>query len=92
MSYWAELDKNNYVLRIVKCDDNDPNGDKGYKWLLDNLGGTWIETSINNPIQEKNAIVNSFYDKEKDIYVDTPVFSEGINLWFSPNSNRWERV
>jgi hypothetical protein len=92
VSYWAELDKNNYVLRVIVCDDNDPNGDEGYKWLIDNLGGTWIKTSRDNPIQEKNAIVDSFYDKEKNIYIDTPIFSKGINWWFSPNSNKWERV
>ena len=92
MSYWAELDENNYVLRIVKCDDNDPNGDEGYKWLIDRLGGNCVKTSANNPIQEKNAIVNSFYDKEKDIYINTPVFSEGINWWYDPDTNRWERI
>jgi len=34
--YWAEIDSNNEVLRVVVCDT--------LEWLQDNLGGTWIET------------------------------------------------
>jgi hypothetical protein len=47
MSHWAELDKNNKVIRVLVGDNNDPVGDKGYQWLLDNLGGTWVQTSYN---------------------------------------------
>ena len=47
MSHWAELDNNNTVLRVLVGDNNDPNGDQGYQWLINNLGGTWIKTSYN---------------------------------------------
>ena len=47
MSHWAELDKNNKVIRVTVGDNNDFNGDEGYQWLIDNLGGTWIKTSYN---------------------------------------------
>lgn len=47
MAHWAELDENNIVLRVLVTDNNDPNGDEGYKWLVDNLGGTWVKTSYN---------------------------------------------
>jgi hypothetical protein len=47
MAHWAELDNNNKVLRITVGDNNDPNGDEGYQWLIDNLGGTWIKASYN---------------------------------------------
>ena len=92
MSYWAELDKNNYVIRVIVCDDNDPNGDEGYQWIMNNLGGTWIKTSPDNPNKEKIAGIGCLYDKEKDIYVDIPVFSDGTNWWFDPSTSRWERV
>ena len=48
MSHWAELDENNIVLRVVVGDNNDPAGDEGYQWLIDNLGGTWVKTSYNS--------------------------------------------
>lgn len=47
MAHWAELDDNNVVLRVVVTDTNDPNGDEGYQWLVENLGGRWIQTSYN---------------------------------------------
>jgi hypothetical protein len=47
MSHWAEINENNLVIRTVVGDNNDPNGDEGYQWILDNLGGTWIKTSYN---------------------------------------------
>lgn len=47
MSHWAELDENNIVVRVLVGDNNDPNGDEGYQWLIDNLGGTWVRTSYN---------------------------------------------
>jgi hypothetical protein len=47
MAHWAELDENNIVTRVLVGDNNDPNGDEGYQWLIDNLGGTWVKTSYN---------------------------------------------
>jgi hypothetical protein len=43
MAHWAEIDNNNKVIRVTVGDNNAPEGDKGYQWLVDNLGGTWIE-------------------------------------------------
>ena len=47
MAHWAEIDENNIVTRVLVGDNNDPNGDEGYQWLIDNLGGTWVKTSYN---------------------------------------------
>jgi len=64
MAHWAELDSNNVVTRVLVGDNNDPAGDEGYQWLIDNLGGTWVKTSYNavagkwrNP--ETNEITNN---------------------------------
>lgn len=45
MAHWAELDENNKVLRVLVANNDEP--DEGYQWLLDNLGGTWVQTSYN---------------------------------------------
>lgn len=45
MAHFAEIDENNVVVRVLVTDNDDPNGDEGYQWLLDNLGGTWVQTS-----------------------------------------------
>ena len=47
MAHWAEINEDNIVLRVLVGDNNDPNGDEGYQWLVDNLGGNWIKTSYN---------------------------------------------
>lgn len=57
MSHWAELDENNLVIRILVGDNDDPNGDEGYRWLTENLGGTWIQTSYNGNFGGKFASI-----------------------------------
>ena len=69
MAHWAELDENNIVLRVTVGDNNDPAGDEGYQWLLDNLGGTWIKTSYNANIRGKFAGIGDIYDPVNDIFV-----------------------
>jgi hypothetical protein len=69
MAHWAEIDENNIVLRVTVGDNNDPTGDEGYQWLLDNLGGTWIKTSYNANIRGKFAGINDIYDPVNDIFI-----------------------
>jgi hypothetical protein len=69
MSHWAEVDSNNIVLRVTVGNNNDPAGDEGYQWLIDNLGGTWIKTSINATIRGKFAGIGDYYDPQNDVFV-----------------------
>lgn len=69
MAHWAELDQNNIVLRVLVGDNNDPNGDEGYQWLLDNLGGMWIQTSYNGKIRFNFASVGYSYDVDNDAFI-----------------------
>jgi hypothetical protein len=69
MSHWAEIDENNIVLRVLVGDNNDPAGDEGYKWLTDNLGGTWIKTSYNGNIRKNYAGIGFTYNEELDSFI-----------------------
>ena len=69
MAHWAELDDNNIVIRVVVGDNNDPNSDEGYQWLLDNFGGKWVQTSYNGNIRFNYAGVGYSYDAEKDAFI-----------------------
>jgi hypothetical protein len=69
MSHWAEIDENNIVLRVTVGDNNDPNGDEGYQWLVENLGGTWIKTSYNNNIRFNYAGIGYTYDSIRDAFI-----------------------
>jgi hypothetical protein len=69
MSHFAEIDNDNKVLRVLAGDNNDPAGDEGYQWLIDNLGGTWIKTSYNNNIRKQYAAIGYFYDEVNDVFI-----------------------
>lgn len=80
MAHWAEIDENNKVLRVLVGDNNDPNGDEGYQWLLDNLGGRWIKTSYNANIRGKFAGIGDTYDEANDVFVSPePVIEDVID-------------
>lgn len=69
MSSWAEIDDTNKVIRVLAGDNNDPNGDEGYQWLIDNLGGTWIQTSYNARIRYNFAGAGFTYDPIDDAFI-----------------------
>jgi hypothetical protein len=79
MAHWAEIDESNLVVRVLVTDNDDPNGDEGYRWLIENLGGTWIKTSYNTyegehllggtPLRKNYAAVGYTYDEERDAFI-----------------------
>ena len=87
MSHWAEIDNNNIVLRVTVGDNNDPAGDEGYQWLIDNLGGTWIKTSYNSNIRGIYAGIGYSYNTEEDIFVvpqPYPSWTRSGSYWNPP--------
>ena len=89
MAHFAEIDNNNVVLRVLVTDNNDPNGDEGYQWLLDNLGGTWVKTSYNGNIRKNFAGIGYTYDEARDAFIPPKVFNswiinEDTCLWEPP--------
>ena len=78
MSHWAEIDKNNKVIRVLVGDNNDPAGDEGYQWIMDNLGGTWIKTSYNNRIRFNYAGIGYTYDKTLDAFISPKCHDEAV--------------
>jgi hypothetical protein len=89
MSHWAEIDNTNTVIRVLVCDNNDPAGDEGYQWLIDNLGGTWIKTSYNGTIRKNFAGVGYKYDEVRDAFIEPKPdnaigFDEDTYRWIIP--------
>jgi hypothetical protein len=89
MSHWAEIDENNKVIRVLVGDNNDPAGDEGYSWLVDNLGGTWIQTSYNNRIRFNYAGIGYTYDPIDDAFI-APIFDCGHQELLLNDLKRWE--
>jgi hypothetical protein len=89
MAHWAEIDENNIVLRVTVGDNDDPNGDEGYQWLLDNLGGTWVKTSYNGSIRKRYAGIGYSYDEERNVFIAPQPFqswtlNEETTEWEAP--------
>ena len=90
MSHWAEIDANNKVIKVLVGDNNDPTGDEGYQWLIDNLGGTWIKTSYNGNIRKNYAGVGYTYDVLRDAFIapepeNATGFDEDTCQWIVPD-------
>jgi hypothetical protein len=97
MSHWAEVDENNIVIRVTVGDNNDLNGDEGYQWLIDNLGGRWIKASYNtfrgthlkegNPVRKNYPGVGYFYDEGLDAFIPPKPFPSWI---INKDKGDWE--
>ena len=89
MSHWAEIDDTNTVLRVLVGNNNDPAGDEGYQWLINNLGGTWIKTSYNSNIRKNYAGIGYTYDEVRDAFIapkpdNATGFNEDTCQWIVP--------
>jgi len=67
MSHWAEIDKNNKVIRVLVGDNNEPDEGEAF---MNSLGGVWIKTSYNANIRGKFAAIGDSYDAEKDEFIE----------------------
>lgn len=108
MAHWAEIDENNIVLRVLVTSNDDQNGDEGYQWLIDNLGGRWIKTSYNTkqgvhteggtPLRKNFAGIGYFYDEQRDAFIppkpDDFTDEDGNSFTYVLNEDtcRWETV
>jgi len=89
MAYFAEIDENSKVIQVMATDNNDPNGDEGYQWLVDKFGGTWIKTSFNNRIRFNYAGIGYTYDSIDDAFIP-PMSDCGHEELFLNRMKQWE--
>jgi len=68
MAHFAQIDKNNTVLRVVVI-DNAVEAD-GENWCQNFFnGGTWKQTSYNGNIRKNFAGIGYTYDSTRDAYI-----------------------
>jgi hypothetical protein len=89
MAHFAELDANNIVLRVLVTDNDDPNGDEGYQFLIDTFGGTWLKTSYNGNIRYNYAGIGYTYDPIDDAFI-SPMTECGHEELMLNAEKRWE--
>ena len=92
MSHWAEVktvDGKKIVQRVIVGNNNAKEGDEGYSWAINNLGGEWVKTSY-------NAATNGFrknfagpgYEWREDI--DAFVPPQPYASWTLTEAAKWE--
>ena len=85
MAHFAEIDKNNNVLRVIVIanenifdQDNNENEAIGAKFCHDLLNGRWIQTSYNGRIRGKYAGIGDIYDSDKNEFISLIHVNEEI--------------
>jgi len=101
MAHFAEIDENNIVVRVLVTDNNDPNGDEGYQWLINTFGGRWVKTSYNTlagvhvlggtPFRKNYAGVGYTYDEQRDAFIPPkPENIDGIEFILNEDTCLWK--
>lgn len=92
MAYFAEIDNNNIVLRVLAVDDL--HEENGQDFLANELGlgGTWIQTSYNSRIRKNYAGIGMSYDATRDAFIHPQPFpswvlDENTCQWQAPTPN-----
>ena len=62
---------------------------EGYDWFVENLGGTWVQTSYNATIRKNYAGIGYRYDEDLDAFIPPQPFpswtlNEVTARWMSP--------
>jgi hypothetical protein len=83
MSHFAEIDKNNIVVRVIVAEKNFINtGFVGDEF-------NWVQTSYNNNFRKNYAGIGYSYDKSRDAFIPPQPYpswllDEDTCLWDSP--------
>jgi hypothetical protein len=88
MRYWAEIDPNNTVIRVILIgEDHLDNG----VLFLNSIGGEWIECSNDGSLRKNAAAPGMVYDRNRDAFI-WPVspypswnFNEETCKWEAPS-------
>ena len=105
MAYFAELDENNVVLRVISVSNeittNQSGAEleqRGIRFCQDVCGGIWLQTSFNGRIRKNYAGVGFVYDADRDAFIppkpqgDGWVLNEETCLWSNPEREAAQRA
>jgi|SRR3990167_4043586 len=76
-SYFAEVDKNNVVERVIVADSKE--------WCQHALGGAWIETFMNNPSKNYCSKGHEYWETLQDFVAPQPFTS-----WELDEKHEWK--
>lgn len=86
MSHWAEIDENNFVIRVLV--GNNDEADEG-KSVMESLGGTWVQTSYNATFRANYAGIGFSYDPVNDVFIPPKPECQHDEIELDQNTFRW---
>jgi hypothetical protein len=100
MAHFAELDKNNFVLRVIVVNDEDcldendqKREDVGIAFCQSLFGQNtrWVQTSYNSSIRRMYAGKGCYYDANLNVFVepkpdDSWSYNAETGVWFDPDT------
>ena len=94
MAHFAEIDSNNFVLRVIVVDNIDtstPDGTEvesiGVAFCQRLFGGNWLKTSYNGNIRKNYAGMGYTYNAGLNAFVPPKPFASGI---LNNDTAQWE--
>ena len=85
MAYFAELDENNVVLRVLSVSDDDApdpapdNEQQGIDFLAGlGLGSNWKQTSFNATCRKNYAGIGYIFDAARDAFIPPQPFASWV--------------
>lgn len=88
MSHFAQIDDQGVVVRVT-TGDNAMSDQEAHDWLIQNLGGTWVQTSYSGAIRKNFAGIGYTYDAQRDAFIppnpfDSWLLDEETCQWAAP--------
>ena len=91
MAYYAEVDANDIVTRVVVVANEVTHATEtgvedealGAAFLTDLLGGDWVQTSYNGTMRVRYAGIGYLFDRERDEFVP-PDWTLVEGVWTPP--------
>jgi hypothetical protein len=98
MAHFAQLDEKNIVMQVIVVDNKELIGTNGIEseehgiQFCKNLFGqhtNWLQTSYNNNIRNRYAVIGGKYDQQKNAFLDKQpywswILNEETLEWIAP--------
>jgi hypothetical protein len=86
MAHFAQINENNVVVNVLVVPDEQEHREQAF--LADDLGlgGTWVQTSYNNNIRNRYAMIGGTYDPGNDVFIDIKPFDS----WSLDSDYNWQ--
>lgn len=81
MAHYAKIDELNNVVDVMVVEDG-----LGVEWVIENFGGTWIETKLDGSIRKQYCYVGGTYSPDSDVFISPQPFPS----WSLDENHDWQ--